>query len=60
MEIKIKGLEGAGMSYMGLWNARRMQELLDIPESNVCFSVNELLARLKEAQKKENFMFIEG
>jgi hypothetical protein len=58
--MKIKGFEGCGMSYYGLDFARRMQLLHDIPDANVCFSPEELLKKVKKAEKGEKFIFIEG
>jgi hypothetical protein len=56
--MKIKGLEGAGMSYLGLDFARRLQLFYDIPDSNVCFSPEELFKKLEEAKKKDMFILL--
>ena len=62
MKIKceIKGLQGSGMSYSSLYMTRLFQQMLDIPDTNVCFSVKEFMEKLKEAEKKERFIVIEG
>jgi len=58
VKMKIKGFEGCGMSYLGLDLARKIQMFYDIPDVNVCFSPEELLKKLKNAKKKDEFIFV--
>jgi hypothetical protein len=58
-KMKIKGLQGCGMSYCSLDLARRIQTLHNIPDINVCFSPQELLKKVKQAEEKNRFLFIQ-
>jgi hypothetical protein len=55
-----KNLKGCGMACLGLDFARRMQLFYDMPDVNVCFTPDDLLKKIKKAEKGENFILIEG
>ena len=59
MKIEIKCLKGCGMSFCSLDFAKRLQMIYNIPVVNVCFSPDELLKKVKEAEEKEKFILIE-
>jgi hypothetical protein len=59
INCNIIGHEGCGMSYCSLDLMRRIQLFFDISVVNTCFSPEELLKKVKKAEKGENFILIE-
>jgi len=59
IEGNIKGIKGAGMSYSSLYFGELLSRMMNIPKGNMCFSVDDMIKKLKKAKKHETFIFIE-